>query len=495
MASRNSFSRCTAGDPKFWPAYVRHSALACVCAMVFLANMFAAGITTGFAELAMEFHVGPSKLVDQIAYPVLALGVGNIIWTPTAICFGKRPTIIAALVLFLAASIWSVEAKTFESLLAARVVASFAGGSIDSLGPAVVADLYMERYFATAMAIFSLCLSGGSQIGPMIAGYTISAKGWRWFFKICAILVGANLVLALFFFPETNYRRIIYEGETALEADKEAEQKIEYKNQDEEMTRQPSQAGNKPYAGSYWMDLWSFGGRGMDDKGLRGWPEQFSLPFRFLAVPHALYATVAYGVFLAGAVATSSVMPQLLSPPPYLFTSSALGLFSLSSFIGIVVAYPIAGPLTDSLSRYFDRRSRDEMHIPENRMPALIMPFLIGPPGLLLFAYIINEQKTVYAAACGYAMQISGLVFVPSVVLSVVVDGWPSTGSEALVLINAGKNLVAFGVVLGISDWLAKEGTVKMFWEIAAIQWAVMALGVPLYFFGPWARRRFAWLV
>jgi len=107
--------------------------------MVFLANMYAAGITTGFAELAMEFHVGNSQLVDQIAYPVLALGVGNIIWTPTAICFGKRPTIIAALVLFLAASIWSIEAKTFNSLLAARVVASFAGGSIDSLGPAVVA--------------------------------------------------------------------------------------------------------------------------------------------------------------------------------------------------------------------------------------------------------------------------------------------------------------------------------------------------------------------
>jgi hypothetical protein len=188
-------------------------------------------------------------------------------------------------------------------------------------------------------------------------------------------------------------------------------------------------------------------------------------------------------------------MPQLLSPPPYLFSSSALGLFSLSSFIGIVVAYPIAGPLTDSLSRFFDRRSRDEMHIPENRIPALIMPFLIAPPGLLLFAYIISEQKSVYAAAVGYAMQISGLVFVPSVVLSVVVDGWPATGSEALVLINAGKNLVAFGVVLGISDWLAKEGVVKMFWEIAAIQWAVLVLGIPLYFFGPWARRKFAWLV
>lgn len=157
----------------------------------------------------------------------------------------------------------------------------------------------MEQYFATAMAIFSLSLSGGSQIGPVIAGYTIADKGWRWFFKICAILIGANLALALFFFPETNYRRVFYEGETALEVDKVAVQTIEYG--DEEMSRRPEETGlNKPYAGSYWKDLWSFGGRGMDDKGLRGWPEQFSLPFRFVAVPHALFATVSYGVFLAG---------------------------------------------------------------------------------------------------------------------------------------------------------------------------------------------------
>ena len=165
--------------------------------MVFLANMYTAGITTGFGELAMEFHVGNARLVNAISYPVLALGVRNVFWTPTAVCFGKRPTIIIALVVFLACTIWSIKATTFNSLVASRVVACFASGSIDSLGPAIVAgksarsdkditlltitiDLYMERYFATAMAVFSLCLSGGSQIGPMIAGFLIGAKGWRW---------------------------------------------------------------------------------------------------------------------------------------------------------------------------------------------------------------------------------------------------------------------------------------------------------------------------
>lgn len=194
-------------------------------------------------------------------------------------------------------------------------------------------------------------------------------------------------------------------------------------------------------------------------------------------------------------VMVSTLAPQLLSPPPYLFSSSSIGLFSLSSFIGILLAYPIAGPLTDLLSRVVAGMSHSREHKPENRMPSLIVPFIIAPPGLLLFAYILTQQGSVYAAAAGSAMSVSSMVFVPSVVLSVVVDAWPSSGSEALVLINAGKNLVGFGITLSTSQWLASEGLVKMFWEMAGIQWAVLALGLPLFFFGPLLRRSTMWLV
>lgn len=293
--------------------------------MVFLANMYAAGITTGFGALAMEFRVGNAQLVDMISYPVLALGVGNIFWTPTAVCLGKRPTIIAALVVFLAGTIWSIKAVTYHSLVASRILACFAAGSIDSLGPAIVAgestsswmkrldcslillDLYMERYFATAMAVFSFCLSGGSQVGPMIAGFLITAKGWRWFFILCAILIGINLLMILFLFPETNYRRVLFDGETAQEADKEAVQMLEYKNEAVNISAQTpgsleSRATdlNAPYAGSYWRDLVSFKNRGTEPRGLAGWPRQFSLPFRFILVPQVLYATISYGIFLGG---------------------------------------------------------------------------------------------------------------------------------------------------------------------------------------------------
>lgn len=281
--------------------------------------MYTAGIATGFEELAIEFRASNAQLARTISYPVLALGVGNLFWTPTSICLGKRPTIIAALVVFLAGNIWSIKATSLNSLIASRVVAAFAGGSIDSLGPAIVAgiyllhsgiqqltlilDLYMERYFATAMAVFSFSLSGGSQIGPMIAGFLITAKGWRWFFILCAILVGVNLVTILLFFPETNYRRILYDDATAEEADKQAVKMLEYKNTGKDNNDGQASSTidlNPEYAGSYWKDLISFKDRGVETRGILGWPRQFSLPFRFILVPHVLFATMSYGVFLAG---------------------------------------------------------------------------------------------------------------------------------------------------------------------------------------------------
>jgi MFS family permease len=166
----------------------------------------------------------------------------------------------------------------------------------------------VERYFATAMAFFALALTMGSQVGPMVAGFIITAKGWRWFFIVCAILIGVNLLLLLVFLPETNYRRVLYAGETAEEADKQAMEIVEQKEyrlehvQTSASTTDGHSDLNVAYAGSYWKDLINFKNRGIEETGLLAWPRQFSLPFRFLLVPHVLFATLAYGIYLGGYV-------------------------------------------------------------------------------------------------------------------------------------------------------------------------------------------------
>ena len=185
----------------------------------------------------------------------------------------------------------------------------------------------------------------------------------------------------------------------------------------------------------------------------------------------------------------STLAPELFSPPPYLFTSVGLGLFTLSSFVGVVVAWPIAGPLTDLLSRWMRKRNHN-VHMPEHRLPALILPFLICPVGLVIFGYTVANHQNYVRPAVGQAISAAGLTLVPSVMLSYVVDSYPKTSGEALVLVNASKNVVAFGLAKGAYSWLAKQGVDKMFYEFAGVQWAVLALGLPLYLAGPWLRAR-----
>ena len=186
-------------------------------------------------------------------------------------------------------------------------------------------------------------------------------------------------------------------------------------------------------------------------------------------------------------VVISTLTPSLLAPPPYLFSSSGLGLYALASLIGVVIIYPLAGPLTDMISREMTRRN-GAIHEPEHRLPALIFPFLIAPPGLILFAYILGEKRSFYIAGIGYAMQSTGSVLVPAVVLSYVVDAYPRRSGEALVLINAIKQAVTFGFTKAIPTWFNDQGTEKMFVQIAAIQWGILFLALPLYFVSPWLR-------
>lgn len=135
------------------------------------------------------------------------------------------------------------------------------------------------------------------------------------------------------------------------------------------------------------------------------------------------------------------------------------------------------------------RKRNGGVHKPEHRLPALIMPMLICPAGLFLFGYSVNSKYNYIVPAVGFAMQSTGLTMVPSVLLSYVVDSFPETSGEALVLINAGKNLIAFGLTLKAAPWLMKSGVKVQFIEMASIELGLIFIfGLILLIFGPQLR-------
>ncbi|PYH95319.1 MFS transporter [Aspergillus ellipticus CBS 707.79] len=480
-------------DPRLFPRRVRYAALLTVNVFVFMGNMYSSGIATGFDDLAADLHLSYQKLADLISWSVLSMGLANLFWMPLALCFGKRPIVLVAMAMFVAGIIWTVVAKDFNSLLGARVFASFGYGAIESLGPSILADMFYERNYSSAMAMYALFLSAGSQVGPLIAGYLIGARGWRWFFILCLIIAAVNLVTTFFFLPET-----LYEGESSDEPEMDDKEKNDAFRSHIEAIPEISKVNSGRQRqqeqftyGGHWKSLFKVGlSDAAREKGVfKHLMSLFWLPLPMLLVPGVLIASMMYGVVLGAVVSISTLAADLFSPPPYNFSSAALGLFSLGSFVGILVVWPIAGPLTDSLSSYLRKRNNN-VHKPEHRIPALIVPFLIGPVGLVVFGYTISRNMQYVAPAAGSAMSAASLTLVPSVMLSYVVDAYPHTSGEALVVVNTSKNIVAFGLSKGSVSWMTNQGVAKMFYEFAGIQWAVLTLGLPLYFAGPWIRKR-----
>lgn len=136
------------------------------------------------------------------------------------------------------------------------------------------------------------------------------------------------------------------------------------------------------------------------------------------------------------------------------------------------------------------RKRNHNIHKPEHRLPALIIPFIVCPVGLIVFGYTVAHHQHYVRPAVGAAMSAAGLTLVPSVMLAYVVDSYPLMSGEALVLVNASKNVVAFGLAKGSYRWMMMEGVEKMFYEMAGILWAVLVLALPLYFVGPWVSKR-----
>lgn len=145
------------------------------------------------------------------------------------------------------------------------------------------------------MAVYAAFLSGGSQIGPVIAGYLIQARGWRWFFILCTIIAAVNLVTTIFMLPETIYEPEEDDPQPTDDYEKDAHHHLET------VSSHMVNRAKFDY-GEYVKGLTTFSiTKSAKEKGaFKLFAYLFVLPFPLLLVPGVLIASMMYGVVLGG---------------------------------------------------------------------------------------------------------------------------------------------------------------------------------------------------
>lgn len=358
--------------------------------------------------LPISYHPyhGISSLDHQLMesqVPVLLAGASGLWWVPLANTYGRRPIMLVGLLITTVCSVWCAEAKTFKSLLAARLFQGIGFGPSDTVCADIVGEVFFVHQRGRAMAAYTFFLALGTSAGGLSGSYTAANLGWQWTMWIAAILAGTNFVLAVFFLPET-----LFDRESRLSQEEippSGSQSVDDK--DISITELEHGGSYRPYTFSRSLAI------GVNRGGLG---RQLLGPWLSLRFPGVWPVVLLYGGLVGGVVTIATVAPTIVAMPPYLWGEKS----SLAS-VGALVGAVLGAIYTYLTADWLMKRSAhgDEMGLaePEARLPTMIPALFMATTGLWVFGFCAQNPGPGrwVGLEVGFGMVNFGIMQAPSV--------------------------------------------------------------------------------
>ncbi|KAB5525559.1 major facilitator superfamily domain-containing protein [Coniochaeta sp. 2T2.1] len=500
-------------DPLNWSPFWKNMAIFCATALSFSLNLGPLALAPMFGAYIQEWDRSLADVVQFTGVAILCLGFSNFIWVPIMVCFGRRPVAIFATAICVGSSIWRSLATSYDSFMGACILNGLAAGPCESLMPQVIADVIFlhdrGKYQTLYFALYFISL----MVGPIIAGAMNDHTGWRSFWHFNTALLVFTLVLNIFLFPETRYKRE-YEApgsnhnkqsptnQAVLTQDNNiSDIKISPADQTE-LDRTPTttsalksaEAGNNLSPQLTHQDPYL--GRGTPSKHqFLPWQkregETFASILRELWLPFYLhiYPIVEFASFIVSWSAAAFLVvnlsqSQAFAAPPYNFSSQTIGLFNVAILIGAVIGLLTSGPLSDWVAARLTARNGG-IREPEMRLVTMIPYVLIMILGSVITAVgYDNHWRWEIIVVVGYAcvgMQVAAL---PSIASTYAIDSYKPVTGSMFVTITINKNLWGYGVSKFLTPWAEKSGFVPVIMMNMAMLTVFASSGIIFWFWG-----------
>ncbi|KAI1343305.1 MFS general substrate transporter [Xylariaceae sp. FL0016] len=194
-------------DPLNWPAWRRDFSLLSLGLYCMVGGGITPILAAGFTDVAEDYDIDVAEVSLTTGLYMLGLGIGCVIFSPTAILYGKRPVYLFSSILFILSAVWCALSPNFTSLILARIFQGIAVSPVECLPSATIAEIFFLHERAFRIGIYTLLLLGGKNLIPLVSAAIIGRFGWRWVFWIVAIVVGVCGLLLYLFVPETFWDR------------------------------------------------------------------------------------------------------------------------------------------------------------------------------------------------------------------------------------------------------------------------------------------------
>lgn len=177
--------------------------LAAIAALGSLATQL---VVPALPPIAAEF--GASALAAQkvIGVYLLGLAAGQLVAGPMVDRIGRRPVMLAGLVLFVIGSIAALAAPSLGWLLAARIFQALGGAAGIVTARVMVSDIFPPEEAATRQATLMSVVLLSPAVAPVIGGMLTELAGWRSIFGLLVLTGFAAALFVRFRLAETSRR-------------------------------------------------------------------------------------------------------------------------------------------------------------------------------------------------------------------------------------------------------------------------------------------------
>lgn len=157
-------------------------------------SLIAAATAIGFASLHMVVPALP-LLATAFARPAaqvqlvltlyfLGIAAGQLFYGPISDRFGRRPVLLAGLLLFMGGTVLCGVAPSLPLLIAGRVAQALGACAGLVLGRAIIRDVHDREGSARGIALVMMAMSLAPAVSPAIGAYVTEWFGWRAMFVL-----------------------------------------------------------------------------------------------------------------------------------------------------------------------------------------------------------------------------------------------------------------------------------------------------------------------
>ncbi|KAL2036690.1 hypothetical protein N7G274_010561 [Stereocaulon virgatum] len=207
-------------NPQNWSQKKKFYVALLVSIYTFAVYSGSAIYTSSELGVMKQFGVNATDASLPLSLYVLAYGIGPLLFAPLSEVpvIGRNPVYIVTFLFFVIVSIPAPLVNNFAGLLVLRFLQGFFGSPCLANGGATMQDMYSLLYLPYALTFWVSAAFCGPALGPLLSGFAVTAKGWRWSLWEILWIAGPVFILMFLFVPETSTPNILLRRAKRLRA-------------------------------------------------------------------------------------------------------------------------------------------------------------------------------------------------------------------------------------------------------------------------------------